>query len=264
MEEESLDIILVIAAGICVSFLFILSIMVFMLINLKRKTENERRVEKVKSEFEYQLMGSRIEIQEQTFKQISQEIHDNIGQMLTLVKLHLNSLEKYVQPPGLLIINDAQEGLTKTIQDLRDISKTLNSDMINQIGIVKAIGIELKVLEKLTIIKTECKCEDEHFNIDPQVELILFRIVQESLHNIIKHAKATAVYVSTGIKDNCLKLIIEDNGVGFNTNDKSILGNGLMNIKSRCKLINAEVFIESVVFQGTSIELTVPIDINAF
>lgn len=260
MEEESLDIILVIAAGICVSFLFILSIMVFMLINLKRKTENERRVEKVKSEFEYQLMGSRIEIQEQTFKQISQEIHDNIGQMLTLVKLHLNSLEKYVQPPGLLIINDAQEGLTKTIQDLRDISKTLNSDMINQVGIVKAIGLELKVLEKLTNIKTECKCEEEHLDIDPHVELILFRIVQESLHNIIKHAKASSVFVSTTVLENKFELIIKDDGIGFDCNNKQIRGTGLINIQNRCNLINANLEFISSPETGTLISISVAIN----
>lgn len=212
----------------------------------------------LKNSFDKSLLQSKSEIQEQTFKTISQEIHDNIGQMLTLVKLNLNTIDTEKSGQSNEKLNNAKEILGQVIQDLRDLSKTLNSDTITKIGIVQAIKMELRGIEKAVSIKTIFECNLNPLTLDPHVELILFRIMQESLHNIIKHAKASLIKVCMECSDHSLQLFISDNGIGF---DKEIYtsGSGLSNIGSRCKLINAAFEIQSSKGKGTEVSISLPI-----
>jgi signal transduction histidine kinase len=244
------------------TLIFLLLIVFCLLIVVRyRKKHNEHALEKQRLLFAYkeELLQSRIEVQEQTFKQISQELHDNIGQMLTLVKLHLNTIDTKLSHDTNESILNAKDVLSRAIRDLRDLSKTMNSDTITQLGILHAIELELKAMEKLTGINTACECNETVVSINPQVELILFRIVQEALHNVIKHARASIIHVSTAVGERDLEMIITDDGVGFDLNNKLGYGSGLMNITSRCKLINASLNLESAIGVGTKITLKVPL-----
>ena len=219
----------------------------------------------LKITFEKEILESKLEIQEQTLKNISQEIHDNIGQALSLVKLNINTIN--INEPSQIQnkINDSRQLITKAIQDLRDLSKSLNTDYIVDSGLSKALEYELDMIRKTGVYEVKFDIEGKQYRLGNQQELILFRIVQEVLNNIMKHAKATMIDVKLLFEPTLFTLKIIDNGVGFDTsriehNDYSNLGLGVRNMHNRAKMINTHFQITSTPEHGTSIVLTLPME----
>ena len=155
-------------------------------------------------------------------------------------------------------ISDAKELVSKAIQDLRDLSKTLNTETIATIGLMRAIEMELLLLQKTETVQTHFDITGILVKLDAQKELILFRIVQEALHNIIKHAHATVINVTAAYTGHQLLLTIMDDGCGF---DNSITnnGSGLRNMQSRAQLMNAHMNLTSRPGHGTQINIYLPI-----
>lgn len=228
----------------------------------KEKYINERAV--LKNNFEKQILQSKLEMQEQTFKTISQEVHDNIGQVLSLVKLNINTMD--CNEPKTLQgkINDSKHLITKAIQDLRDLSKSLNTDYVTEMGLVKSVEYELELIKKTGIYEIQFDIEGNQYRWEAQQELILFRIVQELLHNIIRHAKATAIKVHLVFEPELFTLQISDNGIGFDTsqidqNNFSGLGLGIRNMHNRASMINADFKLMSTIEKGTTVTITLPL-----
>ena len=226
----------------------------------KRQLHHANELHRVKQAYDQALMQSQLEIQEQTFKVIAQEIHDNIGQMLSLAKLNLNTLNLEHKEKAQVKVGDAKELVGKAIQDLRDLSRTLNTDHIAALGLVRAIDHELQLLQKSGVVQTDMEVTGKVVKADPQKELILFRIVQEAIHNVIKHAQASSVAVRAAYEGSRLQLSIADNGVGFDGGDGRANGSGLTNMRSRSKVIGAELHIDSLPGKGTNITIQLPIN----
>lgn len=218
-----------------------------------------REKEQLGNAFQKEILRTQLEIQEQTFKTISQEIHDNIGQMLSLAKLNLNTLDFNQNEKAIEKINDAKELVGKAIQDLRDLSKTLNTETIATVGLMRAIEMELHMLQKTGMVQTHLELRGVLVKLDAQKELVLFRIVQEALHNIIKHANAAAITVTAAYIDKQLLLTIADDGCGFDSSMQNIYGSGLRNMQSRARLMNAHMGITSRPGSGTQIHISLPI-----
>lgn len=235
-------------------FIFLITVIVitaFLYHNRKRAYQLEV------SNFQNILLRTQLEIQEQTFKTISQEIHDNIGQMLSLAKLNLNTVDLEQKEKALNKLSDAKELVSKAIHDLRDLSKTLNADTIAAVGFVRAVEQELNMIQKAGAIQTKLDVQGQPQRLEPQKELILFRIVQEALHNVLKHAKASNIIVTAQYNNLLLLLQISDNGCGFESaNDH--FGSGLRNIQSRARLIGGELQIRSTKNHGTQIQINIP------
>ena len=160
-------------------------------------------------------------------------------------------------------INDSRQLITKAIQDLRDLSKSLNTDYIVDAGLAKALEYELEMIRKTGIYEVNFDIEGKQYRLGNQQELLLFRIVQEVLNNIMKHAKATLIEVKLLFDPSLFTLKIDDNGVGFDTsgiqhNDYSKLGLGVRNMHNRAKMINTHFQIISTPGQGTTVVLTLP------
>jgi signal transduction histidine kinase len=172
------------------------------------------------------------------------------------------------EPDGLAAkIEDSKKLVAKAINDLRDIAKGLNSDNIADIGLVRAIEYELKMIEKTGSYKTSLELSGEIQKLPAQKELILFRIVQEILNNIIKHANGKSILINADYSTNDLKLLIKDDGEGFNTEILNIEntgqnGLGIRNMNSRAKLIGAEFTMNSTKGNGTEVKLSIPIQNN--
>jgi len=234
-----------------------------------QRKHNKHKQEKTDLQFKFQqtLLQTQLEIQEQTLKNISQEIHDNIGQVLSLAKLNLGTMD--IEQPEKLQqkIDDSRTLVGKAIQDLRDLSKSLDADQIKARGLNRAIEYELEMIKKTGSYETHFNVEGSPQKLDPQRELILFRIVQEILNNIIKHAKANAIEIRLGYEPEELFIDISDNGTGFdlkqleeNNNEK--LGQGIRNMHSRAKLINAGFSMSSTIGKGTLVTIHLPIAPN--
>jgi len=145
--------------------------------------------------------------------------------------------------------------LGECIQDIRNLSKTLITEQIIHFGLAESVEREVHRIKKLKLLKIEFITQKQDIDISPKHGLILFRIIQESINNILKHSKAKNVSIQ--MEDDCEKLhiSISDNGKGFDT---SIIqdGSGLKNMELRAKLIHAELSIHSELNKGTQTLIT--------
>lgn len=213
--------------------------------------------------FQKHLVTTQLEIQEETFQNISREIHDNIGLSLTLAKLHLNTLTiDSTEKPCLNIISSI-ELITQAINDLSDISKSLNSEAIRTQGFLNVLKENLERVRKSGKYDISLEITGQALFMNEQTELVLYRITQEALNNIIKHSNATAISFHLNYTATHLKLSIRDNGKGINwaelekTKSKKIMA-GLNNMKARAKIVNGTCTIYSD-HSGTIITVIVPI-----
>lgn len=252
MQKEKLDLFLyVILTSISVLLLLIAGFLLFR-IYLKRKNALILEKQTMRIEFEQTLLRSQLEIQEQTFSYISKEIHDNIGQVLSLARLNINTIQSDIEKEKL---EATDELLGKAITDLRNLSHSLDRDNIQSNGWIKSTEKILQHLERpgLAIYFTH---EEGLPEMNHEKSIILFRMIQEMINNIIRHAEATEVGFE--VKENNKKILItlKDNGKGF---DKQtvIAGNGLRNLESRSKMIGAILNIESAKNKGTEISILV-------
>lgn len=242
--------------------LLVFSIVIFIFYHHRRLRKHFQEKQLFESESRQVLLEAQLEIQEQTLKNISQEIHDNIGQALSLAKLNLNTMN--TSDPGQLNqkIANSKELVSKAISDLRDLSHTLNTDYVSGMGLLKAVEYELDMIGKSANIKTSLEVTGNPSRTDTQKELILFRIIQEGLNNIIRHAEASLIRVCISYNPSALLLTVADNGKGIipdiiNRRD-GMGGLGISNMKGRAGLIGADLKISSAEGSGTLISIALP------
>ena len=259
MQALSKDIVLVIIITLFV-LLIISFIMIFTFLYQKRHNNYIKEKQLIQTQFQQTLLQAQLEIQEQTLKNISQEIHDNIGQSLSLAKLHLGTMDA-TQPLALEEkILDSRQLVSKAIRDLRQLSHSLDADQIGKIGLVQALETELEVISRAGAHQTKLEVDGTPYRIDKQKELILFRIVQEALHNIIKHAEARTIGLHFRFTPVGMELRILDDGKGFTiplhgTNENITFGVGIRNMHDRANLIGATLHISSTPETGTTVSL---------
>jgi len=217
----------------------------------------------LKLQHEKNLISTQLEVQENMFRHISQEIHDNIGLTLSLAKLQLNTLDANDQEKASLQIHSSVELLGESITHLKNISRSLNADIINSYGLTKAIENEIARISDIGSILIRLEIQGEPIYLDAQKELIIFRIIQESLNNILKHSAASATNVALDYNDSQLIIKIIDNGKGFihsSLNEHSSNGKaGLKNMESRTKMIRGKMQIQSSPGNGTTLKFTIPL-----
>jgi signal transduction histidine kinase len=251
-QQEDFLITVVVASVFFVLIGIFLMILVFFFLRRQRKNKMEK--EDMRNRFEQTLLNTQLEIQEHTFNYISQEIHDNIGQILSLVRINLNVLSDKFGEDN---FDTTDELLGKAIKDLRNLSHNLNSNRLNEIGIVEGLRSLVLQLDKTEKYTTEFTAPENALSFMHNDHcLILYRMVQEVIHNILKHANATHISLDIKAKgNNAYFVIITDNGKGFdmNTLQGQNTGIGLQNIFARAKLINAVVKVNSKEGEGTSI-----------
>lgn len=203
------------------------------------------------------LLKTEIEIKEQTLKTISQEIHDNVGQVLSLAKLNLNTLDFDTGIPKEEKIQKSIQLVSKAINDLRELSKSLNGDKVADLGLTEAIANELQIIKNTGSFNTRFTVDGETCKLLPEVEMVMFRIVQESLNNAVKHSRAKNIDILISNNINQCSILITDDGEGFDVDklECTETGIGLKNMQSRARLINAYFNIESAPGRGTRVIL---------
>ncbi len=209
-----------------------------------------------------EMLQSRVEIQEQTFANISREIHDNIGQKLTLAKLHLNTLKLAEPAKARSQLDDSVVMISEAITDLSDISRSMSSENILNNGFIKALEFEVSQLNKSKLYQIELSVSGNPVFLDSKKELVLFRIVQEALNNIIKHASASIIDIRMYYHNNHVELDIDDNGKGFERDPNAIQGTGLGNMTRRAAILGGSCSVNSKTGTGTNIKIEIPINEN--
>lgn len=243
------------------AFFLLVAVGIILLVLVYQKKQNQYLQDRaaMKAAFEKELLEAQLDVQELTLKNIAQEIHDNIGQTLSLAKLNLNTITPEKQALIPEKIANAKELVGKAILDLRTLSKTLHTEAVLAIGLKEAIEMELRLVQKAGALQTQLSTSGTATGIDPKKELILFRAVQEALNNAIKHSGAGRIEVHLHYTPELLQVCIKDNGKGFAPlAPGSSHGSGLRNMDNRARLIGGNFQVESGQ-SGTEIRLNLPI-----
>lgn len=254
MEKVSREVLV----GIITATMFILLfsiVTMLVLVNFfrrKKKMFYEKKVREV--QFQQELLQTQLEMQDHTFKIVSQEIHDNVGQILSLAKVNLNILMMEGQRDPK--ITNIAELVGKAIRELRDLSAGYYADRLAEEGLIIAIEHELQQLEKTGLLTTSFYTETDRLQIDKSKTIFLYRMIQEICNNILKHADATKVDVAIMKKGDHINLQIKDNGKGFDELKENFKpGIGLSSIRQRAEMIGASAQIDSESGIGTTFNL---------
>ncbi len=229
----------------------------FFIVYQKRKNKFLQDRAEAKRKFEEQIASSRVEIQEQTLKNIAWELHDNVGQLLSVINIQLNILLHKAPESCEQQLVETKELVSKTVQEVRSLSKTLNIDVIKQNGLVDSIKVEIERFNRLQFLAAEFTLLGTQRVINSNDEIILFRIIQEFLSNVIKHAKANSLIVSLDYKERVLEIKASDNGVGFDVTEKHH-SSGMQTMKERAKLVGALYRLDSEKGKGTKLFIKYP------
>lgn len=197
--------------------------------------------------------------QEYLKSSISRELHDNVGQLLSLTQMNLHYLSKATSGDfrNNKITRDTISILDQIYDSIQHISHKLNADFVNKSGLISILRQEATSLKITKNISVQLDIDGNECRLKKDVELSIFRIAQESLRNIIKHAHATEVIISLNYSTDYLQVAIKDNGVGFemsNIATESTSGIGLASMHYRAASINAALNIISSQ-DGTTIQI---------
>jgi len=224
-----------------------------------QKRKNKLLQEKFEAEkrFERELTQSRLEIQEQTLKNVGWELHDNIGQLLSVANIQLNILSGVIEAESRSRVTDIKEIVASSLQEVRSLSKSLNNEVINYAGLEASVRNELARFERLNMINTKLEIKGDPYDLSQKDAIILFRILQEFFSNVIKHSKADLLVVSFNYTPERLEVSASDNGKGYDP-ESITKSSGLINMESRAELIKTKFILLSSRNTGTSLSLSYP------
>jgi len=226
--------------------------MIIVIRNIQRRKLQEKQAAQLKT---------MIDTQESERRRISRDLHDDIGTKLSALGLFLSSMKEHAYESGnteiITLANSSQQFVKEAVSDLRELLLDLSPSVLEDFGYTVAIeGLVNKINETKLI----------HFNLivfglkgrlNLNYELALYRITQELVNNVIKHADANKVTLQIGRRENLIILIIEDNGKGFELNQYQE-GYGLKNLSSRTALLQGKMTIDTAPGKGTSVLIEIP------
>lgn len=230
----------------------------------KKSLLQQSQIESLLSTQELKSINAMVEGQEDERKRIAEDLHDRVGSILSTVKLYFNSLntkiDKY-QGENKLQYDKANTLLDEAVQEVRRISHNLVSGILMKFGLSPALKDLCETVEGTQQIKIKLTTHGIDERLENQIEISSYRIIQELLSNILKHAKATEVNLSITRQDGNLNIMIEDNGIGFDIK-RNHEGIGLKNIRSRIEKLHGTINFDSVIDRGTIVNIDIPIEHN--
>jgi two-component system, NarL family, sensor kinase len=246
-----------------VTVLIVLVVVLVMIIaNLYQKNliNYALSMEQIKIKHENQLLISKVEMHEQACNELSREIHDNIGQKLSLAKLNLLRLSDGGNDQ--VKFDNTIRIINSTITDLRHLSKSMDPTILLSQGLQNALEKEADELSRIHGFLTTFTVTGQTAFLQTHVELALFRIAQEAVNNIIKHSNAKTILLHLSFSETEVELQVKDNGRGFSIDRNSNVmtqGCGLFNIKNRTSALKGDCKIHSTPGVGTNIVIKIPI-----
>ncbi|MHC4574019.1 MAG: MASE3 domain-containing protein [Planctomycetota bacterium] len=212
------------------------------------------------------LAGRLLSVQEEERRRLARELHDDLTQRLAIMAIEMGRLEEQLKSvPGSLApkLKDIRERLVELSADVHDISRQLHPSIIDDLGLSHAIQSECVNFIRREGILIKYEPKDVPSKIPRDISVCLFRVVQEGLRNVAKHAKVQEAQVSLVGGDDSITLVIEDSGVGFNpTQPGGKAGLGLASMEERVRLIRGDFSIESEPGQGTVVKVVAPLSGN--
>ena len=256
-EDPLHEFYVVIIAGTII-YLVLAGIIIFVLFFYQRKRfQHKEEILQMEKQYTEALLQSQLETHESTLHQLSEEIHDNIGQLLSSTKMLLNITGRNLDnTPDTL--KTAEATLSKAIQDLRALSKSLNKEWLHQFNIVDNLKAEIERINAARTIHVAYTTSTTYLPLQAEAQVMLFRIVQEALQNSIKHAQAQNIAIQTLFNDGHIIATVEDDGIGIK-DGKPLTGIGIMNMQHRTKLLGGTIEWKRLPEKGTQVLITLPV-----
>ncbi|MGB8191929.1 MAG: ATP-binding protein [Chitinophagaceae bacterium] len=257
------DQIIALVVGITFFFLLVAGLLVLYIYvyNNKKKKHIQERTE-MQKQFENTLLQSQLEVQEQTRQYIAEELHDNVGALSSLIKINLNLLSQATSEERRVDLIEESKTLVKTmIGDLKQLVIGLNTSVIKNQGFVNAISYEVEHIEKLQLFNISLLVTGEEKALSDDRQIILYRICQELLHNIVKHAQPAKVEMIMTFEKDRLNIRLSDDGIGFDIAEASKKrgASGLTNLQNRARLIGGSLYLNSQPGKGTDCIIQIPL-----
>jgi len=244
-----------IAYVIFASFLLTIMVISFFITFQKRKNKILQDKFKQEQEFNEEILRTKSEIQEQTLKHIGWELHDNVGQLLAYATMQLNMLATKTPEDLKGKISETSNIVKESLKEVRSLSKSLNNEVVLNMGFEDSILNELNRLKRMKFTTTELIITGSQKPIENKKhEIVLFRILQEFFSNSVKYSEADSLNVILDYLEDQLLITVTDNGKGFDATSVE-KGSGLINMKSRAELINATFDLESQPNEGVTLKI---------
>lgn len=258
MQEKLSEVVLILISSTLIILILIILIVAALFISQRRRFRHRQELSELKNVYEREVLKTQLETQAQTFETISQELHDNVGTLISIALVHIKTMAASAHETASKNILEANKTLDEALDILRDISRSINPDNIQKMGLSQSIRNELERLRRTKMFTTEYQCTGEEFALEPQRQMIFFRIAQEALNNVIRHAQATHITVCLKFNRPLIELSVQDNGKGFvylPDQGGFVNQSGLANMTKRANLMNAIFSIKSELGKGTLLQL---------
>ena len=245
MSEAENQYFIILFGSMIFAFLLLVFVFVITYAHQKRQRKNREKVSQLKTEYEKTLSEIKQEIQNETLSFVGKELHDNIGQLLSLIKLNLNSSKAEK-------ISESKELVSMAIREVRTLSKSLDMDWVDEITLDEFIPNELAKIDSTGFCKTHFRSDHSLNELGRDKKLVLIRSIQECFNNAIKHSSPSKISVTIKRESSIGKVEIKDDGMGFDLTKKTD-GSGLANLKKRIETVGGYVHINSQKEKGTFI-----------
>lgn len=197
-----------------------------------------------------------VEILETERKRIATDLHDEVGPLLSVVKVQMNQLSTSNDIEE-LILNKSNEQIDEVIQKFRTISYNLLPNTLVRKGVVYATQ---EFIDKVDSTQLKINFSSDAIQLNTDTSINIFRIIQEIVHNTIKHARATQLNISITNQNLCIEIKTEDDGIGFTYNEQSNLnkGLGLLSLENRVEILKGKLVVDAHIGKGVRYYITIP------
>ena len=230
--------------------------------DITKRKQAEEAILKSREDFRY-LAGKLLSVQESERRRLAREMHDDLTQRLAVLAIDIGKMERKFQDsedPVLETLRSVRERLVNLSGDVHAISRQLHPSILEDLGLVDAIKSECTSFTRREGISVDYQAENIPLRITKDVAISIYRIVQEGLRNVAKHAGTTQLQVSLTGMDDSIFLTIKDQGAGFDLKEaEKKLGLGLVSMQERVRLIQGNISIESRPGKGTVIKVRAPV-----
>lgn len=257
-----------IAFGISGMVLLTAFIVIFFIVYQRRLLQQQLKTQQMEAAYQKELLHAGILAQEAERKRIAIELHDSIGGLLSATKIYVANVSQELELAQFALFKEkALQTLNENIQEVRSITNDLLPQSLERLGIVSATRDLAEKLQELKQIQVNFQANaEERFQSDR--EKALFRILQELIHNALKHAEAKVVSIEFHFSNNCLAVRYKDDGQGFDRQahdqKRDRKSFGLKNMESRMAFLNGEFNYETSLGLGVEVNLTLPLTDEKF
>ncbi|NQU87324.1 MAG: hypothetical protein HQ541_16345 [Mariniphaga sp.] len=262
MSESGInsDIVLILVIGTMGMVILALGILFFFLTYQKRLQKQQLHLSRIKTEHQEKLLENTVVSQEKERKRFAADLHDEVGAMLSFIKLNLGRIQKKEGNSEITeLATESKKHLDQVITQVRRITRDLSPPTLEKLGLVEAVNEFIGWVNKSDAIQIQLYIIGEKARFNPKYEVAVFRIIQELVNNSIKHSETPFISIKLKFNQDWMFLSVSDYGKGFDVEKATSKGLGLKNIESRTSIFKGRYKFKSKPGKGTSFILVAKI-----